>query len=63
MKLPIVIMSVNTFFANTLLRRQVAAHIEPAIVTLRQPYLFTNVDEIGPRPATQNRKIKQKEMK
>lgn len=46
--LPIVIMSVKTFVAKTLHRRHADAHIEPAIVTERQPNLFTNVDEIGP---------------
>lgn len=40
--------SVNTFCAYTLTRRQAAATIDPAIVTARQPYLFTNEDEIGP---------------
>lgn len=34
------------------MRRQAAAIIDPAIVTARQPYLFTNEDEIG--PATHN---------
>lgn len=46
--LPIVIMSVRTFFAQTLIKRQAEANIEPAIVTARQPYLLTNEDEIGP---------------
>lgn len=43
-------MSVITFFAQTLIKRQAAANIEPAIVTDRQPYLLTNEDEIGPEP-------------
>lgn len=46
--LPIVIISVRTFCANILHRRKPAANMEPDIVTGRQPYLFTNEDEIGP---------------
>lgn len=46
--LPIVIINVRTFCAYILHRRKPAASMEPDIVTGRQPYLFTNEDEIGP---------------
>lgn len=39
---------VVTFWAKTLKNTQIAARIDPAIVTGRQPYLFTNALEIGP---------------
>lgn len=48
--------SVSTFFAVTLHKRQPAASNEPAIVTGRQPYLLTNEDEIGPKDSA-NKKI------
>lgn len=34
--------------AQTLANRQALAKIEPAIVTARQPYLFTKDPDIGP---------------
>lgn len=40
--------SVRTFCAKTLIKRQPDARIAPEIVTARHPYLFTNSDEIGP---------------
>lgn len=40
--------SAKTFGARTLIARQADARIAPAIVTARQPYLFTKEDEIGP---------------
>lgn len=41
-------MSVNTFCAKKLRKRQAEASRAPAIVTARQPYLLTKEDEIGP---------------
>lgn len=48
LKIPMVNISVVTFVAYTLHDKQPAANIDPDIVTARQPYLFTNEDEIGP---------------
>jgi hypothetical protein len=40
--------SVKTFFAKTLSTKYAPARKDPAMVTARQPYLFTNELEIGP---------------
>ncbi|OIF88250.1 hypothetical protein A7N06_20455 [Acinetobacter baumannii] len=45
---PIVMISVRTFWANMLTMMQLAAKMEPAMVTARQPYRFTNDELIGP---------------
>lgn len=56
-QLPIVMMSVNTFCAQKLTKRHADATKAPAIVTARQPYLFTNEDEIGPMSKYEKRKV------
>lgn len=38
----------RTLGAQTVAKRQQLASIEPAIVTVRQPNLFTNILDIGP---------------
>ena len=45
---PVVKYSVRTFCAKTLSTRHAPARKDPAMVTARQPYLFTNELEIGP---------------
>ena len=45
---PVVKYSVRTFCAKTLSTRHAPARKDPAMVTARQPYLFTNEPEIGP---------------
>lgn len=45
---PIVKYSVITFCAKTLSTKHTKARTAPAMVTARQPYLFTNELEIGP---------------
>jgi hypothetical protein len=45
---PIVKYSVRTFCAKTLSTKHAAARKDPAMVTARQPYLFTNELEMGP---------------
>jgi len=45
---PMVKYSVRTFCAKTLSTKHAAASTDPAMVTARQPYLFTKELEIGP---------------
>ena len=45
---PMVKYSVRTFCAKTLSTKHAPARNAPAMVTARQPYLFTNELEIGP---------------
>jgi len=45
---PMVKYSVRTFCAKTLSTKHAPARKDPAMVTARQPYLFTNELEIGP---------------
>jgi hypothetical protein len=40
--------SVKTFWAKTLSTKHAPAKKDPAMVTARQPYLFTKALEIGP---------------
>lgn len=39
---------INTLLANTLAIKQILASMAPAMVTTRQPYLFTKILAMGP---------------
>jgi hypothetical protein len=45
--------NVTTFCAKTLSTKHTKERTAPAMVTARQPYLFTNELEIGPAEVTQ----------
>lgn len=46
--------SVTRLLANTLVIKQMLASMAPAIVTTRQPYLFTKILAMGPVKKGQN---------